>query len=87
MRYRSKLHTDANLRTQFWIFLIAFILSYALALTLSGCSVMNPTASDVLKKFCDFHASDIGQVLLSPEQKQAGAVVCGAVGLRLGTPD
>jgi len=41
-------------------------------------------ARRILDTFCRLKVSEIGQVLLTDEQRRAGAVVCGAIGDRLG---
>lgn len=62
-------------------------LLFILLLGLGGCSTLNPSVTDVLHRFCEFHRSDIAQVLLTPQQQAAGAIVCQAVGEPLGSPD
>lgn len=73
--------------TYWWAIGLGAAAALALSLTASACSAINPTPSDVLQKFCTFHSSQIAQVLFTPEQLKAGAIVCNAVGARLGVPD
>lgn len=59
------------------------------ALGLTGCQGMtqHETAQHALQVFCSLHKSEIFATLLTPQQQQAGTIVCQAIGQPLGTPD
>jgi len=57
----------------------------ALAL-LSGCTAAHrETAKTALNAFCILHRAEIFHTLLTAEQIRAGYIVCGAVGMGLGS--
>ncbi|MEX3859633.1 hypothetical protein AB3X94_37215 [Paraburkholderia sp. BR10923] len=64
------------------LWFVAFVL-----MTLASCESLqtNDTAQHALRVFCALHRADILATLLTPEQQRAGAVVCSAVGMTLGT--
>jgi hypothetical protein len=58
------------------------------AVMLGSCQNMpssGETAQHALRVFCALHRADILNTLLTPEQQQAGTIVCLAVGMGLGT--
>ena len=55
----------------------------------AGCEQMNQHLTDartILNAFCTLKQASIFEILLTPEQRQAGAIVCGAIGQPEGTP-
>lgn len=64
------------------------VLAAAAPLLAASCEQLRPhvdTARDALRVFCMLHRAEIiSSVLLTAEQRQAGEVVCGALGMRLG---
>lgn len=55
---------------------------------LAGCELFQgnqQNASQILQAFCRLHKADIFSTLLTPEQVRAGRIVCGALGLPLGS--
>ncbi|MGF6839890.1 hypothetical protein QF001_003757 [Paraburkholderia youngii] len=67
--------------------IVAFALLMLGPLVIAGCESMQPseTAAHALRVFCALKRSDIGSVLLTDQQREAGAIVCNAVGLPLGS--
>jgi hypothetical protein len=65
---------------------LAFAMALVVVGMLTGCEEMlHPTAQQALQTFCRVRQSDIFALLLTPEERHAGDVLCGAVGLRLGS--
>jgi len=63
----------------------ALIILGVIALLAVSCETLQPSnAAAVLRKFCALSQSSIASVLLTPQQVEAGRVVCSAVGMRLG---
>ena len=53
---------------------------------MAGCSTEHyDTFRASLVHMCEFHRLTIIQTLLTPEQQRAGQIVCGAVGMGLGS--
>ena len=61
----------------------------ALPLVLGGCEAVNQpeTAAHALREFCALHKAQITHVLQTPDQIQAGKIVCLTVGRSLGASE
>jgi len=69
-------------------FVLAVSIGVITLAPLSGCErfqSQQDTFQTALRHMCEFHRLEIVQTLLTEQQKQAGRVVCAAVGMGLGT--